>query len=505
MTKWSELTPDETQIDSTTEAIDLQNGNSNQRIKFSTPTLGLSVIPVHKLSDLPSVVNGFHQLEQDKIYQFVEPITSPDVLLVPAGWRGYLTGMHNSLTGFTYNGPVKPAFRTLNIDGVISSIADAGGGAITVTTSADHGLLNGQFVNITGTTFYNQQRLLISNASGSVFDVQIIFAGDESGSFDTGYNSLNLMNIDISSITGPLLDVTAATSLSVFRFNNIKMSSFGNFGEITNGIVIGYDGNFDFIGDGLGLEFVSKVTISSSTFTNTNPASSSALLFIMGSGTVDHRYDRIIFNLSSPNQSPIEIGSSTIPGLISITNSPDDGVANSYFRPGDGGLDKTAQTVFAFNNGLRPNSITESESRSVGILEVDGSAGSGVPVPIEDITPAPGDFELDIASEGFSIDDSTGVVTYEGLAIRTIQIGYSLEAAQTSGASQNLTFDLRINNIQQTKTIRTLITMGVGSFEPVVNIGGFFIINPGDTFKLFKTNTTNSNNTDVQNTILLIR
>jgi len=128
MTTWFDAPFNESFVDSTTEILTLRDINNNDRVRFSVPTLGQSVVPVHKITDIP-LVNGFRQFEQDKVYNFVAEISSSDTLLIPAGWNGYIVGMHNPLTKYDYTG-FGNALETLNIDGAISSIADAGGGAI---------------------------------------------------------------------------------------------------------------------------------------------------------------------------------------------------------------------------------------------------------------------------------------------------------------------------------------------------------------------------------------
>lgn len=505
MTKWSAVPFDESQVNSTTETVTLQNLNSNQRIRQFVPELGRQVVPVHELSDIP-LVNGFRQFEQDKVYRFVEEISSSDKLLIPAGWNGYIVGMHNPLTKYDYAG-TGDCLQTLGLSGAIDSVADLFGNAGVVTV-ASHTLLAGQYVNITGVSVgaYNVQKALILSVSPNFFELDIPFTSPGTGGdFDTGYDAVNLMNMAFTNDadTATWLNVDAATTSSVFRYNNVKSTGFINPGSIKGGTIIGYDGNFEFDGDPLTLEDVVKATISTTTLTNTNPgAGNAALLDFFGSLIGDIALDHMQFNVGLATQFPLSIDPAII-GPISIINSPDNNIATDYFDTGGGLLDQTDPRVFTFNNGLRANSMTESESRSVGVLVVDGSGG--VAVPIEDLTPAPGDFILDSASQEFSIDTSTGLVTYDGLAPKTVLIGYSLEAAQSSGSAQDLVFDLRINGVQQAKTIRTMTTMGVGSFITVVLVGGLFTINPGDTFKLFKENTSNTNNTDVQNTILLIR
>lgn len=65
----------------------------------------------------------------------------------------------------------------------IASIADAGGGSVTVTCSAAHGYSNGHFIDISGTTAgqYDGDDYLISNASGTDFDIVHAWLGTDTG------------------------------------------------------------------------------------------------------------------------------------------------------------------------------------------------------------------------------------------------------------------------------------------------------------------------------------
>ncbi|MHA2063269.1 MAG: hypothetical protein ACXABY_02690, partial [Candidatus Thorarchaeota archaeon] len=67
-------------------------------------------------------------------------------------------------------------------NGSITAFADAGGGDVTATTSAAHGLASGMKVTITGTTNYDGT-YTISNASGSVFDFTDTWVATDTGSW----------------------------------------------------------------------------------------------------------------------------------------------------------------------------------------------------------------------------------------------------------------------------------------------------------------------------------
>lgn len=76
-------------------------------------------------------------------------------------------------------------------EGSINSFADAGGGDVTATCSAPHGLSDGDYVLIKNTTNYNGF-YTISNASGSVFDFTAAWAGTETGNWDLAQPQLTV-------------------------------------------------------------------------------------------------------------------------------------------------------------------------------------------------------------------------------------------------------------------------------------------------------------------------
>jgi hypothetical protein len=108
-----------------------------------------------------------------------------------------------ALTGFT----VHPAFikdgvevshryysaydACLKFSRSITAVADAGGGDITVTVSAQHPLYAGDSVTIAGTTSYNGTFTVVSRPSGTTFTVTAAFVATETGTasgFASGKN-----------------------------------------------------------------------------------------------------------------------------------------------------------------------------------------------------------------------------------------------------------------------------------------------------------------------------
>lgn len=162
-------------------------------------------------------------------------------------------------------------------------------------------------------------------------------------------------------------------------------------------------------------------------------------------------------------------------------------------------LDSTSVLVSAQDNSGVPDSMSHAEARTGTTLEVDGSGG--VDVPIVDLTPAPGDWIQDAATEEFSVDDETGIITYNGIEDRTFLIQYQLTAVPTSGPAQTLDFDVHINGIIQPKASTTIDT---ASNIKTTYIGGLFVLSNGDTVQLFKENLTNTNNTNISIATVLI-
>jgi len=162
-------------------------------------------------------------------------------------------------------------------------------------------------------------------------------------------------------------------------------------------------------------------------------------------------------------------------------------------------LDQESPIVISNNNSPISNSHSHAEARSGTILTVDGTGGGDFPVV--DLTPVPGDWIQDPNTEEFTINESTGLTTYNGIKTNTFLIVYQLTAEPTTGPDQIINFDFHINGEQQTKSLIQVNTANsiVGNY-----IGGLFILSPNDTIQLFKNNTTNNNNTNISVSTVLI-
>lgn len=123
----------------------------------------------------------------------------------------------------------------------IASVADAGGGDITVTTSSAHGYSDGDIVALTNTTTYDEV-YVISNASGSVFDVTATWGATSTGNairasaLTVGDNSDGIYDISwegsaASSSPGDTFDVsvfhnTTHENRSEQRYDYVQASTF---------------------------------------------------------------------------------------------------------------------------------------------------------------------------------------------------------------------------------------------------------------------------------------
>jgi hypothetical protein len=72
--------------------------------------------------------------------------------------------------------------------GNITAFADAGGGQVTVTTSAAHGYANGHVMRITGTTNYNGS-YIISNVTATTFRITAAFVSTQTGTWNATLQS----------------------------------------------------------------------------------------------------------------------------------------------------------------------------------------------------------------------------------------------------------------------------------------------------------------------------
>lgn len=475
----------------------------------------LNTVDIFSESDFPAPVGGFIRLANNTQYNIKAQITLTNPFLWEAGVLSIITSEFPQVNNIIFTG-AEPAVQSLNLSDSITAFADSdvSPGVKTKVTSAAHGLVDNDKVNIFNVvteTIYNGTRFTISNVTTNTFDIEIIFTNTDTGDFDTGPILVNI-GVGISDGTGlpgtqQAFDLIFTKAIGDFRTSftisaNISVFDIlgsireAQFFQITNGFL-------EMFTEGLILDNIQNIRLAVQLLQSSNSGGSGTMITITGPKTEFVIIQDVRFNMASAAEFPMRIDPSIASNAdIEISIAPDNDVATDYFDTSSGGLDETDPRINARIGGNRKSSITAAEGRTSGILEVDGSGG--VDVPVVDITPVSGDWIEDSATERFTVDPTTGLITYNGLNPKIVQIKYEISAAQTSGANQTIQFDIHINGISQSKSERTLITEGVGGFLPVIYNGGIFTINPGDTIQLFKENITNTNNTDVSDAVLLI-
>jgi len=490
------------------------SATKNQEIPFSDVQSFLQGSTPKRIgseSDLPPVTNGFHQLEPLESYIFTQPNTSiTDPILLPAGYIGYIQNSFLDSTGVIYI-QSSPSFfiNTLNLEGAITSVANSftePGTKIRIASNS-HGVLDGQFVNIKNMTdtSYNGDRKQISNVTGDSFDVIGSFGATDTGDFDTGYQALQFRHF-ISATpfsTNQFLNITSSgDENSSLTFLSCAFFGYGGMGTVKKAIGIFSDGClFTSLGSTFTIDNGDAVNFSNTRFRDFEPTGTNPIITLTGSSTKSVGIINSRFDLANSAQTVVRVDPSIITAqFVRIENSSDNDIATNYFDISAGGLDETDPQVIATDNGVRKNSMTVCEARSGATLIVDSSGG---PAPIlNTASPTPGDWIEDPSTERFSVNTTTGQVTYTGLKPIIVQMSYFLDAAAASGAAQTIDFDIRINDVGQTKTIRS------GDFtttsSSIVYNGGNFLLNPADTIQLFLNNQTNTTDTNVTNATLLI-
>ena len=323
--------------------------------------------------------------------------------------------------------------------------------------------------------------------------------------------------------------ITAA-DLDILRFQSINILMFGSNGkmfDITNGTIQIFDTDMGFDDTATGTrslgsflhpsgggffgisvaEFFSYLDGLTITIESLNIAN--VTLFPDGAGTafdingldIAAVFDTLGFIGTASNQILFDIDNS-ITGQMDILNVFDLGGSGTFYA--GGGLDQTSPLVTALNNGVSPDSMTIGEARSTGTLLVN-IVTQNVAVPVVDTTPVPGDWIQDSATERFSIDTTTGIITYDGIRPITVTIQYQVAAQLTTGSNTTYEFTINKNGSPVTKTIISTLVPTTSAFVQIIYVGGIFNLETGDTIQLFCTNVSNTNDVDVKATSVLVQ
>jgi len=344
---------------------------------------------------------------------------------------------------------------------------------------------------------------------------------DNVGIWNTGYTTFNMPAHILASATGlnDCFDMTSSQRVGgLFLLDTVSTLDFRKTGIIRKEAAVRIvGGEHSHLEDGLILEDCELGDLSGDIFTNNNPANTTGRgLTITGAATKTISCFNTRFNMSNADQRPVRVDPSVVAAeFVVLQNSPDNNVADEYFDTSTGGLDETNKQVIADRNGLRRDSMLQSESRTDPAVIIDEPPTAYAPMlvggAVDVKTPlnrgTVGDFELDSTTEGFSIDSTTGNVTYDGLAPKNVTIQYSLKAAQDSGGAQTLEFDMDVGGVPQPKAMERITTVGsgFGNLLRVAFPSGNFDIKNGDEIELFKTNTTNGTLSQIVDVLVIIR
>lgn len=146
-------------------------------------------------------------------------------------------------------------------------------------------------------------------------------------------------------------------------------------------------------------------------------------------------------------------------------------------------IDQKDNRVTARNNPGQPQSMAQAEGRTdttIDFIPVDLVYNDMI-----DTVPTAGDFIEDVATERFSVDDQTGIITYTGVNPLSATISYDVTIMKSGGGGTSAAMiSLFKDTIQQTKTEQQSTGYSTTISATVSFSGGLFIINPGDTFQL---------------------
>lgn len=415
----------------------------NQEITYSDITAsmqGSSTVLVASEDDLPPVIDGFRTLEFDKNYLFTEPGIYLDNILFPADWTGWVKKSFFNSNSIIFLG-TDAMFTTLEIDGIIDSIADSvtsPGVKSTFTTSVAHGILNGQFVNITDTnieTGYTQQSLQVSNVTEFTFDVEIVFTATDTGLFNTGFGSIQFTEFGLvgNGFNDGIVIQSAGVVGSSLAFTRFAAAGFFVCCIVHNGVnVVTHDSIFAYTGSaGLILNDCIAAALATTEFIALSIGGDIASLEIIGDATKRIGTFNVSFTLISTGSHAVKVDSAiTNADELLFQNSPDNNVATDYFATV--GLDETDPQVIAINNGIRKNSQT------VGSAFVNANTSSTIIVTADTFQDI--NFGTLIPSADIErvelVDVGNGEFIYIGLRPRSSALVMSISIKKLSGATE---------------------------------------------------------------------
>jgi hypothetical protein len=201
-----------------------------------------------------------HELSGGKNQWRISPTALPGYTLHPAFVKAGVEVDHRYIGAYD---------ACLKFSRSITAVADAGGGDITLTTSAQHPLYAGDSVTISGTTSYDGTYIVVTRASNTTFTVTAAFVATETGTAAGYVSGKNLDSMaanvqtgvdSLASVSGqyPLVALTRAQNRTIAANNGtgwhqldfalwsaIQMLYLVEYGTFDSQSVLG-DGNTGF-------------------------------------------------------------------------------------------------------------------------------------------------------------------------------------------------------------------------------------------------------------------
>jgi hypothetical protein len=164
-----------------------------------------------------------HELSGGKNQWRISPTALPGYTLHPAFVKAGVEVDHRYIGAYD---------ACLKFSRSITAVADAGGGDITLTTSAQHPLYAGDSVTISGTTSYDGTYTVVTRASNTTFTVTAAFVATETGTAAGYVSGKNLDSMaanvqtgvdSLASVSGqyPLVGLTRAQNRTIAANNGI--------------------------------------------------------------------------------------------------------------------------------------------------------------------------------------------------------------------------------------------------------------------------------------------
>jgi hypothetical protein len=192
----------------------------NSTLKADGSPANLSGADGNVMVEIPRFWYRYLRLD-NVIYWIISDRARPDFVVHPAFVKAGVEVDHRYISAY---------HACLKFSRSITAVADAGGGDITLTTSAQHPLYAGDSVTISGTTSYDGIYTVVTRASNTTFTVTAAFVATETGTAAGYVSGKNLDSMaanvrtgvdSLASVSGqyPLVGLTRAQNRTIAANN----------------------------------------------------------------------------------------------------------------------------------------------------------------------------------------------------------------------------------------------------------------------------------------------